>query len=193
MSVQVKDIYTDLIGSKVPHSSSIYPPLLWKTGCPSKSIFFSWFVFHRKNLTWENLRKRNWHGPSRCAMCDSHEESNYHMYFQCQSMMQIWRDLENLYGFPLIVFASTQATFDWWSGKRDSWRPMIIIVLQCTWKWRNRKNFNESKIPLKSILQHIISFYDSMPKKLPKIKNGNSKEKVCFRSEAPTAFFDGAE
>eukprot|EP00253_Pinus_taeda_P017686 PITA_17686 len=165
LAVQVKDIYSNLISPKALCCSSIFPPLLWKSGCPPKSIFFSWLVFYNKNLTWENLRKRNWHGPSKCAMCDSHEESNFHMFFQCQYVLQIWQVLANLFGFPLIAFISTQASFEWWSAQKESWRPMIIIVLWCAWKWRNNKIFKESKSPLMSILQHIISVYDSIPKK----------------------------
>lgn len=81
LSVRVKDIYSDIINLKVSHSSFIYPLMFWKSGCPLKLIFFSWLVFHNKNLTWKNLRKRNWHGPSRCPMCESAEESNYHIFF----------------------------------------------------------------------------------------------------------------
>jgi len=135
LAVQVKDIYSNLISLKALSCNSIFPLLLWKLGCPPKSIFFSWLVFYNKNLTWENLRKRNWHGPSNCAMCDSHEESNFHMFFQCQSMLQIWQVLANIFGYPLTAFSSSQAAFEWWSTQKESWRPLIIIVLWCAWKW----------------------------------------------------------
>ena len=193
LQVRVKDIYTDLIGLKTMHSCPKYPQVFQKSGCPPKLIYFSSLVFHNKNMSWENLKKRNWHGPSRCTMCESAEESNYHMFFQCQSTQQIWHDLAILYGFPLVFHASTHATFEWWSGQRDSWRSIIIIVLWCAWRWRNNKIFKEIKNPLKTILQHIISIYDSMPKKQPKTKNGNINEQEINLLGTPRAFFDGAE
>lgn len=139
------------------------------------------------------LRKRNWHGPSRCAMCYSDEETNFHMFFQCQYVLQIWQVLANLFGFPLIAFISTQAVVELWSAQKESWRPLIIIVLWCAWKWWNNRIFKESKFPLMSILQHIISVYDYIPKNPPKMKKGHSTEDICFRLETPRAFFNGAE
>jgi len=74
--VCVKDIYTNLIELKAMHSSPKFPSAFWKTGCPPKLIYFSWLVFHNRNLSWENLKKRNWHGPSMCLMYESAEETN---------------------------------------------------------------------------------------------------------------------
>eukprot|EP00253_Pinus_taeda_P017832 PITA_17832 len=89
MPVRVKDIYVDMISSKASRSYPLYPPCLWKSGCPLKMILFSWLVFNNINLSWENLRKRSWHGPSRCAMCEAEEEPNLHMFFQCNSSLRI--------------------------------------------------------------------------------------------------------
>lgn len=36
----VKDIYTDMINSKVSNSCSIYPLSFWKSGCLVKTILF---------------------------------------------------------------------------------------------------------------------------------------------------------
>lgn len=59
----VKDIYLDLIYKKIPPSRKIFPLKWWKLSCPLKVIIFSWLVFYNKNVTWENLRKRDWNGP----------------------------------------------------------------------------------------------------------------------------------
>lgn len=67
-TANVKDIYYDLVSKKIPPARQIFLMVLWKLGCPLKVTIFSWLVFYNKNLTWENLRKRWWHGPSRCVM-----------------------------------------------------------------------------------------------------------------------------
>ena len=59
LSARVKDIYTDMIILKASSSCSIYPLSLCKSGFPLKMILFSWLVFNNRNLTWQNLRKRN--------------------------------------------------------------------------------------------------------------------------------------
>lgn len=166
----VKDIYFDTISSKVLHTSSKFPMVLWKSGCPLKMIYFAWLVFNNKNLTWDNLRKRSWHGPSRCSMCESHKESNLHMFFQCKSSKQVWYDLAILFGFPHVVFVSIHVAFEWWCGQREPRRILIIIVLWCAWKWKNYKICRDSKEPYRSTLHHIIAIYDSVPKKQPKKK-----------------------
>lgn len=178
MQAQVKDIYSDIISSKVPHTSSKFPVALWKSRCPLKMICFTWLVFNNKNLTWDNLRKRSWHGPSRCSMCESDKESNFHMFFQCKSSRKIWYDLAILFGFPHVAFVSIHADFEWWNGQREPRRILIIILLWCTWKWRNYKIFKDSKEPFNSILQHIIAIYDSVPKRQPKKKNAIEKENM---------------
>jgi len=114
------------------------------------------------------------------------------MFFQCQSTMQLWHDLATLYGFPLVSHASTHAAFEWWSGQRDSWRSIIIIVLWCAWRWRNNIIFKTMKEPFKAILQHILSIYDSVPIKQPKRKYANRNEQEDYLSRAPIAFLDGA-
>jgi len=73
---KVKDIYYDLASKKILPVRQIFPMVFWKLGCPLKLTIFSWLVFYNKNLTWENLRKRWWHGPSRCVMCEAEEETS---------------------------------------------------------------------------------------------------------------------
>jgi len=109
--IRVKDIYSDFICAKALSSAFIFPMALWKLGCPPRMIFFAWLVFNNRNLTWDNLRKRNSHGPSRCSMCESEEETNVHMFVQCISSQEIWYELAILFDFPHNVFASVHAAF----------------------------------------------------------------------------------
>lgn len=50
-SVRVKDIYSELITSKVSGSACMFPMALWEIGCPLRMIFFAWLVFKNRNLT----------------------------------------------------------------------------------------------------------------------------------------------
>lgn len=127
--VSVRDIYTDMIRHRNPSAQILFPIVFWKVGCPLKYIHFAWLVFYNKNLSWDNLRKRCWHGPSRFTMCESDEETNLHMFFQCPSIQRVWYVLVNTFVFPLIVFDSSHAALIWWSRQRGNRRFLILIFL----------------------------------------------------------------
>lgn len=111
--LRVKDIYLKLITSGNAIPNSFFPLSFWKSGCVSKSIFFSWLVFQKKNLSWENLRKRGWQGPSLCPVCRTEEERNCHMFLLCVRSQQLWQALEIHYGFPHASHTSIQEPFIW--------------------------------------------------------------------------------
>jgi len=190
--VRVKDIYSNLIRLNTALTSSIFPIIFWKSGCPSKTIYFSWLVFHNKNLSWDNLQKLCWHGPGFCLICNSAEESNCHMFFQCHKTQQLWHALADLYGFPQIAHASTKEAFIWWSGQKESWRPLVIIAPWCTWRWRNNIIFKYIKEPFMGILQSIVSLYNTLPAKSSRRKKSNQKEQTHDHTLLPRAYFDGA-
>ena len=106
LPVCVKHIYAEMISVIARSPDPLFPPCLWKAACPLKMIIFSWPVFGNKNLTWEVLQRKNWQGPSRCAMCHNAAESNLHMFFQCASSLHIWYDLSLNFGFPYLIFTS---------------------------------------------------------------------------------------
>eukprot|EP00253_Pinus_taeda_P021358 PITA_21358 len=158
--INVKDIYIELIATLVPVSTPIFPTVLWKTGCPPRMIYFAWLLFSNKNLTWDNLRKRSWHGPSRCSICESDEETNFHIFFHCSPTQDIWYELAHLYSFPHVVFDTVQASFLWWSLQCENRRPLLIIRVWFVWRWRNHRIFDDSNVPLNSILPCICSLYE---------------------------------
>ena len=63
-TIYVKDIYNMLQMENPTSPDNIFPTVFWKTNWPTKTILFAWLVFNNKNLTWDNLQKRNWHGPA---------------------------------------------------------------------------------------------------------------------------------
>eukprot|EP00253_Pinus_taeda_P011741 PITA_11741 len=115
-------------------SSLLFPPQLWNVACPLKMILFSWLVFRNRNLTWEVLQKKSWHGPGRCAMCQNAAETNLHMFFQCASSLRIWYELSLSFGFPYLIFSSVQDGFKWWSEQSLSRRTLFIFVYWFLWK-----------------------------------------------------------
>ena len=69
----------DLVWSKV------WLPFLWP-----KISFFLWLTVQNRILTWDNLLKRGFTGPSRCTLCMQNEETMEHLLNTCPYSQQIW-------------------------------------------------------------------------------------------------------
>jgi len=106
LSVRVKDLYSILTEDLPQVAACLFPFPMWKVTCPLKCTLFSWLMFSNRNLTWEALQNRGWHGPGRCAMCLSELETNAHMFFQCPQTLYLWYELSISFCFPHHVFAS---------------------------------------------------------------------------------------
>eukprot|EP00253_Pinus_taeda_P025007 PITA_25007 len=155
--VSVRDIYTHLISNRISYTLLTFPYIFWKAKCPPKIIHFAWLVFYNKNLSWDNLRKRSWHGPNRCSMCGTDEETNLHMFIKCPATLRIWYVLANIFDFPLTDFDSPSAALIWWSRQNGNRRFLILIFLWSAWKWRNANIFNDSHMPSSYILDNIMT------------------------------------
>ena len=62
---------------------------VWHSNCIPKVNNFIWLFLHNKLLTTENLRKRGISSPSRCAMCNSAEETSCHIFLQCKVSLSV--------------------------------------------------------------------------------------------------------
>jgi len=56
---------------------------IWENPYWMKVKLFKLLVQQDKILTWENLRKRGFVGPSRCHLCGQHEETINHLLNRC--------------------------------------------------------------------------------------------------------------
>lgn len=84
--VRVKDVYQDLIGSKLLTRNPVFSCIFQK----------DWLTFRNKNLTQENLMKRGWHGPGLCFICMS-EGKIMNTYFlnakKHNNCSRLWRSV----------------------------------------------------------------------------------------------------
>lgn len=112
---RVKDIYSALSLKEAIPRMPMFPIRLWKASCSLKMILFSSLLFQNRNLSWDNLQKRGWNGPSRCTFCYSAGETNFHLFFQCQALLQVWYDLSLSLDYPHHCFSSVQDGFFWWN------------------------------------------------------------------------------
>eukprot|EP00253_Pinus_taeda_P031168 PITA_31168 len=65
---------------------------LWTKGTWPKITLFSWLVLHNRALTWNNLQRRGFIGPSRCALYENNEEMLNHILNTCPTACALWDD-----------------------------------------------------------------------------------------------------
>jgi hypothetical protein len=64
--------------------------VVWKSKFWPKISTFLWLLIQNKILTWDNLQKRGFIGPSICHLCNQHEENMEHLLNNCTINVVIW-------------------------------------------------------------------------------------------------------
>ena len=164
----------------------------WKCHVPCKIIFFTWLVFHNKNLTWENLRKCQWHGPSIYVICKQEEENNAHLFLTCQHVSKVWFKLAAYYDFPHFQFQNVSDCLRWWLKQKLAWRNIPLFLFWTIWKWRNKRIFEDCFEDFGVTYDKIISLMALYPAKETIQKHMKMKKSVAPPMVYPTAFFDEA-
>eukprot|EP00253_Pinus_taeda_P007163 PITA_07163 len=126
----------------------IWNPLIW----PKISTFL-WLLSHNRVLTWDNLRKRKFEGPSICLNCKKEEETVVHLMQLCPFSRKIWEkvtfrcqkeghelgDLNNtLRNWPQQPYQSNILN--------SLWQILPGIVMWNLWKEHNRRIFKNQSM-----------------------------------------------
>jgi hypothetical protein len=72
----------------LPEKSAIWKEIWNSDGLP-KINTFGWKLAHNKLLTGENMLKRGYMGPFRCALCNQDFESTEHLFLNCNFAKQV--------------------------------------------------------------------------------------------------------
>ena len=87
--VSAKLVYECIILTYSPPIGSIIFAFIWKRNLPKKICCFIWLALMNKLLSWDNLQKRRWKGPSICALCGMDAESVGHLFYRCS----VWKNV----------------------------------------------------------------------------------------------------
>jgi len=63
---------------------------IWNLKHWPKITLFLWLVAHSRILTWDNLSKRGFVGPSMCLLCGKAQETMEHFLNSCHYTAQLW-------------------------------------------------------------------------------------------------------
>jgi ribonuclease HI len=109
---------------------------------------------HNRALTWDNLRKRGFIGPSMCALCSLQEESKEHLFNGCQYSQKIWDYGAQIMRKSQRNRSSINDTIENWNNISFTnpilnliWDLLPGFTLWQIWKERNKRIFHSQSSP----------------------------------------------
>eukprot|EP00253_Pinus_taeda_P019391 PITA_19391 len=131
----------------------IWSPPIWL-----KISTFLWLLSHNRILTWDNLRKRKFVGPSICLNCKLEEESAVHLMQICTFGRRIWERVSFRCQKEGRVLGDINNTICNWPHKpyqcnilNTLWQIIPGIVMWNIWKERNRRIFKTQAMDLEQV------------------------------------------
>jgi len=128
-----------------------------------KIKLFRWLVQHKKLLTWKNLRKRGFAGPSRYHLCGLQEETMDHL-------LNLYSFTSTLWNLVACIFKQTDRNENDITDTLKNWRKdfsdnetvntaLALIpgfLIWDVWKERNNRIFKDKFGSAQSIIAQIL-------------------------------------
>jgi hypothetical protein len=123
---------------------------LWALRTWPKISIFLWQVLHRRILTWDNILKRGFSGPSRCVLCNNNEESIDHLLNNCTFSNNLWDKATILYRISDRIHGDITHTLKNWADSpyqnpilNHLWQFLPGFLVWNIWKEHNRHIFED--------------------------------------------------
>ncbi|XP_058755290.1 uncharacterized protein LOC131628440 [Vicia villosa] len=76
---------------------------IWAKSIPPSRSCLVWRILHRKVPTDEQWRRRNFSMASKCGLCCAAEETDQHLFFDCDYASYLWKWLQNILNLPFPI------------------------------------------------------------------------------------------
>jgi len=161
----VKNVYLALLHPLALAACSPRLHSIWNWPLPLKLQLFFWMCVQGKILTWEVLRKKDWHGPSRCALCKDAAEDLHHLFVHCAFFINIWTFLKQHFSLTTDWKGSSFTDcFISWTSASSAPHSLAAHVCWQTWKERNLAVFEGRPPSLQAVLHRILSSFQLQQK-----------------------------
>jgi hypothetical protein len=146
--VSAKNVYNALAALSWNSSIPTWRQRLWKATCPLKYKLHTWLMLEQKLLFWDQLQRRGWEGPSRCALCAQDADSSLHVLVNCPFTKNLW--------------TSTSAALkiqNHWTGTSiiscfKNWIHNSTLTICCHYTYVGMSGFPE--MPPSSLISHPL-------------------------------------
>jgi hypothetical protein len=142
---------------------------LWNNPHWPKIKIFQWLILHNRILTWENLMKRCFIGPSRCHLCEEKEEITNHILDECPYTAEFWDWEAGIFRQSNRIKSNISATINTWKENYSEneevnlcWTLIPGMVIWAIWKEWNRRIFRNQIWTARKIKETIIAMTREM-------------------------------
>jgi hypothetical protein len=111
---------------------------IWKWQIPLRIKLFCWLMIDNRILTWDNLLKRGFVGPSRCFLCGKGEETINHLMVYCSFTKEVWNYLLKVLKVQRIwECGQLSESFQNWNKVKENWTELPCYICWEIWRQRN--------------------------------------------------------
>ena len=155
-------VYDSIVQSLSPPIGSSLIDLIWNGTLPKKISCFFWLALSNKLLTWDNLQKRGWIGPSICALCCANVDSAQHLFVH----YSVWKNLlthlsEQHHIAPYTQSDNLMEFLENWVVRFSKHSICCFLpfhTMWVLWKVRNYCLFEGKKMSVLSMIQKVVYF-----------------------------------
>lgn len=165
---------------------------LWKVSAPLKIRLFCWLVIHDKVLTWENILKRGFSGPSRCSLCSLAGDSTTHLFGDCSFTRTVLCEIFKR--FDVDFFWTRDSYLDnliEWTSVRQKHSELVPLAFWHIWNTWNRALFNDLPPSTTWVVLSTVVLYRTLVGK-PTSHTPRARSFQAADYPFPQGFFDGA-
>ncbi|XP_059064039.1 uncharacterized protein LOC131856346 [Cryptomeria japonica] len=98
--------YRELLSHRVDGDEIQWWKKIWNKSSWPKCNCFVWILAWNKCLTWDNIQKHGFQGPSIYVLCGANEEDLAHLFFRCPFSLQIWHFWWGVWNSPCVHASS---------------------------------------------------------------------------------------
>ena len=137
---EVRSLYRLLRGS---NNTKFPGKNVWKTKIPSKVAFFMWLAAHDKNLTIDNLRRRQLYVVEWCFMCKRGSETGEHLFLHSDYVWELWSLIFSMFGIQWTMPRTISNLLACWKRRgltKDNntiWNAIPGCLMWLIWRERN--------------------------------------------------------
>jgi len=119
---------------------------IWSSNIPHSKTLVLWKVFHGRLPTDKNIQNKGLHICFMCTLCEKHEESIHHLFFECPNALYIWSWVRQI--FPTSHFSNND---DLLSFIKHNGSPLLKLIklvvitfsIWMLWHVRNNARFRD--------------------------------------------------
>jgi hypothetical protein len=137
---------------------------IWNSTLWPKVSIFLWLTVQNRILTWDNLKKWGFIGPSICPLCQQQEETMEHLFNHCHYSQTIWDLGSQIMHRSNRNRNNINDTIENWDSITFQnpilariWQLLPGFTLWKIWKERNKRIFQSKASPPTSTWDRIMN------------------------------------